>query len=72
VPYFRVGERTFFGNDRLNLLSYHLMTMPPSDLSATSGGTAKPDDAAMLADLKKLAETIKPADKQAAPRKVGS
>ncbi len=32
VPYFIVGDRTFFGNDRLTLLQYHLMTMPPPDL----------------------------------------
>ena len=27
-----VGDRAFFGNDRLPLLSFHLMTMPPADL----------------------------------------
>lgn len=32
VPYFLVGDRAFFGNDRLTLLSYYLMTMPPPDL----------------------------------------
>lgn len=32
VPYFIVGDRAFFGNDRLPLLSFHLMTMPPADL----------------------------------------
>jgi len=54
VPYFLVGDRAFFGNDRLPLLQYHLMTLPPPDL-------AKPGDMAMLADLAKLASTIKPA-----------
>lgn len=32
VPYFIVGDRAFFGNDRLPLLSFYLMTMPPPDL----------------------------------------
>lgn len=33
VPYFLVGGRAFFGNDRLTLLSYHIVTMPPPDLA---------------------------------------
>lgn len=32
VPFFIAGDRSFFGNDRLTLLSYHLITMPPADL----------------------------------------
>jgi 2-hydroxychromene-2-carboxylate isomerase len=39
VPYFIVGDRAFFGNDRLTLLSYHLMTLPPPDLANAGGGT---------------------------------
>jgi 2-hydroxychromene-2-carboxylate isomerase len=38
VPYFIVGARAFFGNDRLTLLSYHLMTMPPPDLAKAGEG----------------------------------
>jgi len=37
VPYFIVGDRAFFGNDRLTLLSYYLMTMPPPDLLKPEG-----------------------------------
>lgn len=33
VPYFLAGDRAFFGNDRLTLLQYYLMTMPPPDLA---------------------------------------
>ena len=40
VPYFLAGDRAFFGNDRLPLLSFHLMTMPPPDLLKPIG-TAK-------------------------------
>lgn len=40
VPYFIAGDRAFFGNDRLPLLSFHLMTMPPPDLLKPIG-TAK-------------------------------
>lgn len=28
VPYFLIGNRVFFGNDRLNLLHHYLVTMP--------------------------------------------
>ena len=28
VPFFIVGNRTFFGNDRLTLLHHYLVTMP--------------------------------------------
>jgi len=38
VPYFIVGDRAFFGNDRLTLLSYYLMTMPPADLLKSDDG----------------------------------
>ncbi len=71
VPYFRVGDRAFFGNDRLTLLSYHLMTLPPADLGKP-GGAPKPDDAAMLSDLKKLAETIRPPAKPVDAGKPGA
>jgi 2-hydroxychromene-2-carboxylate isomerase len=56
VPYFIAGGRAFFGNDRLPLLQYHLMTMPPPDL-------AKASDVAMLADLAKLAGSSRLAGK---------
>jgi 2-hydroxychromene-2-carboxylate isomerase len=49
VPYFIVGDRAFFGNDRLTLLSYHLMTMPPPDL-------AKAEEAGKAADKAKVAD----------------
>lgn len=59
VPYFIVGDRTFFGNDRLTLLQYHLMTMPPPDLMSAASDAAKPAEPAP-APAPSMGDAVKP------------